>query len=142
MRKFKNESFISQFLSPKVIRDLKLFTMLDDEKKSELEIIAIHNKEGYQTIREMLAKQYDLSNLEPSVQVYNVNRSGDRSLTLRYYPMDERPLEPQSTLEILKHIYKLWGFPVRLEFVSEEGSITLIGACPISLDASEKKVNS
>ena len=31
MRNFKDESFIGQYLSPKVIRDLRLFAILDDE---------------------------------------------------------------------------------------------------------------
>ncbi|MBE0437409.1 MAG: SpoVR family protein, partial [Methylomicrobium sp.] len=33
MQNFKDESFISQFLSPKVIRDLKLFSILDDSNE-------------------------------------------------------------------------------------------------------------
>ena len=32
MRNFKDESFIQQFLSPKVIRDFRLFCLIDDEE--------------------------------------------------------------------------------------------------------------
>jgi spore cortex formation protein SpoVR/YcgB (stage V sporulation) len=46
MRDFKDESFISQFLSPKVMRDFRFFTVLDDDHNNYLEISAIHNEEG------------------------------------------------------------------------------------------------
>src|SRR5690606_32640598 len=38
MRNFKDESFIQQFLSPKVIRDLKLFCIVDDDLQKEIEV--------------------------------------------------------------------------------------------------------
>jgi len=43
MRNFKDESFIRQFLSPQLIRDLRLFSVLDDDEQDELEISAIHD---------------------------------------------------------------------------------------------------
>ncbi len=46
MRDFKDESFISQFLSPKIMRDFRLFTVLDDDRNNYLEISAIHNEEA------------------------------------------------------------------------------------------------
>ena len=44
MKSFKDESFILQFLSPKVIRDLKLFSILDDDQKDDLLVAAIHDE--------------------------------------------------------------------------------------------------
>lgn len=38
MRDFKDESFISQFLSPKIMRDFRFFTVLDDDHNNYLEI--------------------------------------------------------------------------------------------------------
>ena len=43
------------------------------------EISAIHNEEGYREIRSRLSSQYNLSNLEPNIQVWNVDLRGDRS---------------------------------------------------------------
>ncbi|MGU0056475.1 SpoVR family protein, partial [Enterobacter hormaechei] len=40
MRDFKDESFISQFMSPKIMRDFRFFTVLDDDHNF-LEISAI-----------------------------------------------------------------------------------------------------
>ncbi len=132
MRNFKDESFIAQYLSPKVMRDLKLFTILDDDQKDDLEIAHIHNEEGYQQVRQLLSESYNLANIDPNIQVYNVDRKGDRSLTLRYTQAKRRPLNAPNTQEVLKHLYGLWGFPVKLETVNEQGEVTVDFECPPS----------
>ncbi|MBH9366466.1 SpoVR family protein [Pseudomonas aeruginosa] len=114
MKSFKDESFILQFLSPKVIRDLKLFSILDDDQKDDLLVAAIHDEAGYRTIRETLAAQYNLGNREPNIQIWNVDRRGDRSLTLRPQQFDRQPLR-DSTADVLKHLHRLWGFDIHLE---------------------------
>jgi spore cortex formation protein SpoVR/YcgB (stage V sporulation) len=124
MQSFKDESFILQYLSPKVIRDLKLFSILDDDHKDELLVSAIHDEGGYRTIREMLAAQYNLGNREPNVQIWNVARRGDRSLTLRHTQHDRKPLGG-TTDEVLKHLHRLWGFDVHLETVSGDQIINV-----------------
>ena len=83
---------ISQFLSPKVMRDFRFFAIQDDDQRNYLQVSAIHNEEGYRLIRQKLSAQYNLSNLEPNIQVYNVDLKGDRTLTLRYVPNDRIPL--------------------------------------------------
>ncbi|CNH98798.1 SpoVR family protein [Yersinia massiliensis] len=129
MRDFKDESFISQFLSPKVMRDFRLFTVLDDDKNNYLEISAIHNEEGYRAIRNELSAQYNLSNHEPNIQVWNVDLRGDRSLTLRYIPHDRAPLD-KSRQQVMKHIHRLWGFDIHMEQLNEDGSIELLDSVP------------
>lgn len=123
MRNYKDESFIGQFLSPKLIRDMRLFAIHDDEKKSDLQVAAIHDDAGYQVVRETLSQQYDLGTREPNIQVWNVNRRGDRTLTLRHTQFMDRPLGG-STLEMLKHTARLWGFGVVLESVNNTGTVT------------------
>jgi stage V sporulation protein R len=122
MRNFKDESFIGQYLSPKVIRDLRLFAIVDDEHVDHLHVSAIHDTAGYRHVREALSKQYDLSTREPDIQVWNVNRRGDRSLTLRHTRHNNRPLN-DSAHEVLKHVARLWGFGVNLESVDGYGDI-------------------
>jgi spore cortex formation protein SpoVR/YcgB (stage V sporulation) len=119
MRNFKDESFINQFLSPRLIRELRLFSVLDDDNEDELEISAIHDEHGYRHIRNRLAKQYDLSMREPNIQVYNVDLRGDRSLTLRHIQQARRPLN-KDTNEVIRHLARLWGFHVRIETVNED----------------------
>ena len=120
MRNFKDESFIGQFLSPKLMRDFRLFAIRDDEHDSELEVAAIHDDTGYRHLRESLSRQYDLGQREPNIQVWSVNLRGDRSLTLRHSLNNGRPLN-DDTIEVLKHVARLWGFDVHLESVDADG---------------------
>lgn len=128
MKNFKDESFISQFLSPKLIRDFKLFAVEDDTAKSYVSVSAIHDEQGYIKIREKLSAQYNLSNLEANIQVYNVNVTGDRSLTLRYVPQNGIPLA-DSKEEVMRHLHRLWKFDVVLEQVDETGNPQIIASC-------------
>ena len=121
MRNFKDESFIAQYLSPKLIRDLRLFSVLDDDTQNTLEITAIHDDSGYKRIRQALVDQYNLGSREPNIQVYNVDLKGDRSLTLRHTQFNRKPLH-DSAKEVLKHVARLWGFTVRIDTISEGGS--------------------
>ena len=131
MRNFKDESFIAQYLSPKLIRDLKLFSVLDDDTQEALEIAAIHDERGYRAVRKALADQYNLGSREPNIQVYDVDRRGTRALTLRHSQYHRRPLA-DSTDEVLKHLARLWGFDVRLETVHPNGKAELTHECRLA----------
>jgi spore cortex formation protein SpoVR/YcgB (stage V sporulation) len=131
MRYFKDESFIAQYLSPNMIRQLKLFLIRDQEESTELLVKAIHDEDGYRLIRETLSKQYHLSYLEPDIQIYDVNVEGDRTLTLHYYQHDKIPLDKQSH-EVLKHLYTLWKFPVKLQTINQSGEAIHEIYCPQS----------
>ena len=120
MENFKDESFILQFLSPEVIRKLKLFNILDDDKNREIEVTAIHDDQGYLRIREELADQYNLSKQEPNIQVYEVDLRGNRSLTLQHIQHDRVPLEKEDATNVLKHLHHLWRFDVRLDSIQDE----------------------
>jgi len=122
MRNFKDESFIAQYLSPKLIRDFRLFSVVDDDEDNYLEVSAIHDDAGYRHVRSVLAGQYNLSVREPNIQVYNVNLRGDRSLTLRHIQHHRQPLA-EDTGQIMKHLLRLWGFDVRLETMEEDGTV-------------------
>ncbi|HNQ76262.1 MAG TPA: SpoVR family protein, partial [Pseudothauera hydrothermalis] len=125
MRNFKDESFIAQFLSPKVMRDLRLFAVLDDDREDTLKISAIHDPSGYRKVRELLSEQYNLGAREPYIQVWNVDLRGDRSLTLRHQQYKRRPLG-ESAAEVMKHLARLWGFTVRLETVDADGRVEVV----------------
>ncbi|EOD77954.1 SpoVR family protein [Grimontia sp. AD028] len=129
MQNFKDESFISQFLSPKVMRDMKFFAINDDDRQNFIEVTSIHNEEGYRQIRERLSAQYNLSNHEPNIQVFDVDLRGNRALTLRYVPHNRIPLN-DSYEEVLKHVHRLWGFEVVLEEELPDGKSKIISTCP------------
>ncbi|MCV6609635.1 MAG: SpoVR family protein [Amphritea sp.] len=129
MRNYKDESFILQYLSPRMIREMKFFSITDNSKLSTLQVGAIHDDSGYQKIREDLSASYNIGNREPNIQVYNVDVRGDRSLTLRHYMHNDRPLG-DSTDEVLKHVHLLWGFNVRMESVNPDGQVVSVHHCP------------
>ncbi|MFC4259174.1 SpoVR family protein [Marinobacter lacisalsi] len=128
MRNFKDESFIQQFLSPKVMRDMKLFSIENDDQEEVYRVTAIHDDPGYRPLREKLARQYNLSYREPNIQVWNVDVRGDRSLTLRHIPVDRVPLGDDAD-EVLRHVHRLWGFDVHLESV-DDGTVVAEHHCP------------
>lgn len=137
MRNFKDESFILQFLSPKLIRDFKLFNLFDDDKMGYYHVDAIHNEQGYRTIRENLASQYDLSKREPNIQVFDVDLQGDRSMTLQHQMFNESPLDKKDSEQVLKHLHYLWGFDVHL-FSLHSDKIMADFHCPeLQLDMTE-----
>jgi stage V sporulation protein R len=129
MRNFKDESFVGQYLSPKLMRDLRLFAIVDDDKAETLHVSAIHDPTGFRRLREALSRQYDLSSREPDIQVWNVNLRGDRSLTLRHTQHNNRPLH-ESSQEVLKHAARLWGFGVHLESIDSTGAISKTWSVP------------
>jgi stage V sporulation protein R len=102
---------------------MRLFAIRDDEGEADLEVAAIHDERGYRRVREMLSRQYDLGSREPNIQVWNVNLRGDRSLTLRHFEHNDRPLH-DGAAEVLKHVARLWGFGVQLESVNARGDVT------------------
>ena len=119
MRNFKDESFIQQFLSPKVMRDLKLFAAVDDDQDDAIVVAAIHNDEGFAELRAKLASQYNLGDREPNIQVTRVDVNGDRSLHMTHTAHERKPLHA-SVRDVLRHVYRLWQFPVRLDSVSAD----------------------
>jgi spore cortex formation protein SpoVR/YcgB (stage V sporulation) len=120
MENFKDESFILQFLSPQVIRKLKLFNITDDDKDDAIHVTAIHDDAGYRQVRESLADQYNLSRQEADIQVWEVDLRGDRALTLRHTQHDRIPLHEDDAREVLKHVHRLWQFDVILESVQDD----------------------
>ena len=122
MRNYKDESFIGQFLSPRLIREFHLFAVADHEAQPTLEIAAIHNESGYRRVRKLLAQQYNRDALLPDIQVTDFARDGDRSLTVRHLVHRKRPLADEYG-EVAKHLARLWGFCVRFETVEESGEL-------------------
>ena len=117
---YRDESFILQYLSPKVMRDFRLFGLMDDEKAPYYQVSAIHDEVGYRRLREVLAAQYDLAQLEPDIQVVGANLSGDRKLTLQHRMHRDVPLSESARDQVLKHIERLWGHEVELQAVPKE----------------------
>ena len=44
-------------------------------------------------------------------------------MSLRHYIYNHRPLDKESTLDVLKHLYRLWGFDINLESVDQNDNV-------------------
>jgi len=114
---FRDESFVLQFLSPKVIRDFKLFSVFDDDDDQDYYVVkSIHNEHGYRKIRQDLARQYEYDHYVPDIQIVNCDIKGDRKLTLQHNSRDGKLLTEESTLA-LEHLRMIWGYPVTINTV-------------------------
>jgi stage V sporulation protein R len=122
MANFKDESLIEQYLSPKVMRDLRLFLLHDAaEDRSNYEVRAIHNEHGYRQLRQALAAQYRPETQTPQIAVARANEDADRALLLHHRVLDGRLLDSASVGAVLAHVRELWGFDVVLEEIDDAG---------------------
>jgi stage V sporulation protein R len=122
---YRDESFILQFLSPKVIRDLRLFRLLDDSTEPTLLVDAIHDDEGYRAIRRSLARAYDPGLHDPDVQVVDVDLAGDRRLLLEHRTRPGQLLAKKDAEATLRYLAMLWGYEVRLQEVDSQSDAVL-----------------
>ncbi len=111
---YRDESFIRQFLSPRLIREFKLFALSDDSEDTHYTVGSIHDERGYQRVRETLADSYDIGLIEPDIQVVDVDLRGDRVLRLQHNMRDGVPLADKSCTGVLRHVRNLWGYDVTL----------------------------
>ncbi|ESR22989.1 SpoVR family protein [Lutibaculum baratangense] len=117
---YRDESFIAQFLSPRLIRQLRLFQVVGDSAEGDLVVSAIHDERGYVQVRRALARQYDVSRQDPDIQIVDVDLVGDRELLLRHEVTNGIALDAGNAGRVLAHLANLWGYPVRLEETSHE----------------------
>lgn len=120
---YRDESFVLQFLSPKVARRFKLFSLHVKERSGYHEVNGTHDEESFLHIRKALAEQYDLSRRIPQIEVVDVEWKGDRWLYLEHRTKDNRRMEYYSMRQTVQYIRKLWGFTVKMEYKDLEGNI-------------------
>ncbi|MEP7209122.1 MAG: SpoVR family protein, partial [Casimicrobiaceae bacterium] len=128
MRNFKDESFIAQYLSPRLMRDFHLFAIADHAREDTLVVDSIHNERGYRRVRKLLAQQYAQEQRVPDIQISRFDRDGDRSLTLRYQRRRGRPLT-EAANQVVAHLRRLWGFGVRLETWEDDARVGRVLEC-------------
>jgi stage V sporulation protein R len=131
MRNFKDESFIAQYLSPRLIREFRLFAVADHWREEDLKVDSIHDDEGYRRVRSLLAEQHKRETMVPDIQVARYEHDNDRSLTLHHRIHRDRPVAEAAAGETLKHLARLWGFKVRLEGIREDGVVEYYQECKV-----------
>jgi stage V sporulation protein R len=112
---YRDESFIAQFLSPRLMRQLRLFHLHDDpEERAGIKVDAIHNERGYRRIRRELARQYDVGYIDANIEVVDVDLAGDRRLMLRHTVVKGAQLNETDAKRVLQHLADLWSYDVSL----------------------------
>jgi spore cortex formation protein SpoVR/YcgB (stage V sporulation) len=121
---YRDESFISQYLSPHLMRRWKLFHVVDaGEKTKEVKVESIHDERGYRQLRRAFSRQYDVALIDPDIQVVDVDLAGDRRLILQHAVHNAQRLDERETREVLQHLADLWGYDVYLREVDPSGSV-------------------
>ncbi len=122
---FRDESFVLQYLSPAVMRQFRMFRLLDDTSQTTLLVDAIHDEEGYRAVRRSLAQSYDPSESDPDVQVVDVDLAGDRRLMLQHRARPGQLLAQHDAELTLRYVAELWGYEVTLQEIDSESEAVL-----------------
>jgi stage V sporulation protein R len=121
---YRDEAFIQQFLSPNLIRRLKLFRIIKEKNgKPHWTVTDIHDDTGYRNLRYALAQMHDISVLLPDVQIVKADMLGTRRLHLEHMEYNEVPLEISDLQETLRHVRSLWGYGVSLDHVNADSGV-------------------
>lgn len=120
MMNYKDESFIEQFLSPKLIRDLKLMHLSGISEELDYTVGSTHKKSDVLKIRESLSRQYNLMYYLPRLEVTGVEWETSRRLTITSHSVDRflLDLDQVNKTKFLIEGY-LWKFPVQIKQIAE-----------------------
>jgi spore cortex formation protein SpoVR/YcgB (stage V sporulation) len=119
----RDDSFIAQFLSPRLMRRFRMFKLVDDQGERELRVDAIHDARGFRRLRQALARLHDVGRTDPDIQINDVDLMGDRRLILHHQVLDGQLLDPDQTHHVLQHLADLWSYAVLLREVDGTGVV-------------------
>ncbi|MGM4889116.1 SpoVR family protein [Tardiphaga sp. 20_F10_N6_6] len=121
---YRDESFVSQFLSPRLMRHMRMFHLHDDPAVSEgIRVDAIHDERGYRRVRRVLARQYDVGLIDANIEVVDVDLAGDRRLMLKHSVLNGALLNEPDAKRVLQHLADLWSYDVSLAEVDASGLV-------------------
>ena len=115
---YRDESFILKYLSPKVIRDFKMFSVYDDADDSNYRIDEVHDDEDVVDIREKLSRQYSINDMLPNLEIVGVDWEDTRSLEIMQRVTDGKLLDHEDASATTDYLEYLWGYPI--EWDAEE----------------------
>jgi stage V sporulation protein R len=121
---YRDESFIAQFLSPRLMRQMRMFHIHDDpEEKAGVRVNAIHDERGYRRMRRELSRRYDVGFIDPNIEIVDVDLAGDRRLILRHDVVNGALLQENDAKLVLQHLATLWTYDVMLQEVDATGAV-------------------
>lgn len=125
---FRDDSLIQQFLSPNLIRKLRLFSIETDESSDKYTISNVHNETGYRNIRKQLADNYNVMKMIPDIQVTSVDFD-KRTCYLTHFTDDGVVLDEKTANQVLNNFKELWGFQCLL-VTRDRGTNQFLGVIP------------
>ncbi len=117
---YRDDSFIAQYLSPHLMRKMRLFKLDNLAAEPHYKVAAIHDELGYKQVRRALASQYDPGLRDPNIQATEAHLAGDRRLVLTHKMHNDVPLAEANSKAVLGFIGDLWGFDVELRGVGAD----------------------
>ncbi|MBR0776435.1 SpoVR family protein [Bradyrhizobium diazoefficiens] len=121
---YRDESFIGQFLSPKLMRQFRMFHLHDDpEERAGIRVDAIHDDRGFRRVRRELARQHDVGYIDANIEVVDVDLSGDRRLILHHHVIKGSQLNETDAKRVLQHLADLWTYDVALIEVDAQDKV-------------------
>lgn len=109
---YRDESFIRQFLSPKVMRDFNLFAIDNPSEEEDYEVLAISDDQSYKDIRKILADQIMEERSAPDLRVVNVDLKDSRGIKIKLF--GDITLDIDQLELVAYYIESLWEYPVSI----------------------------
>ncbi len=122
---YRDDSFLLQYLSPKVMRDFHMFVLRDQADEPIYNVKSIHDERGYKAVRQAIAKQYCVSAQDPDLQITDADFDGSRRLLVTHRVRDGVLLDRANCERTLSHLAQLWGYRVSLLEVDASTGKTL-----------------
>jgi spore cortex formation protein SpoVR/YcgB (stage V sporulation) len=133
---YDDEGFITQHLSPKIIRDFRFITIHDNSKDPHITVTAIHDGDGYNEIRKSLAAQYRFGGGNgnwadrPDIRADGFDPK-TFELHLRHKMFNDKPVEEKDMRQILMLAQTyIWKYPIVLHSIDGQGKIAQTLAWP------------
>ena len=122
MQNYRDESFLLQYLTPKLVRDFKLMAIQTREDLDHWSVSETAGTESFKSIRSQLSAAYRLESSMPEISVVGYALESDRKLLLQHQSYGGKMLAEDHAQQTLKHLRGLWGYDVALETVDKNGT--------------------
>ena len=122
MQNYRDESFLLQFLTPRLVRDFKLMAIQTREELDHWSVSDTAGTDNFKSIRSQLSAAYRLESSMPEISVVGYARDSDRKLLLQHQSYGGKMLAEDHARQTLKHLRGLWGYDVMLETVDQDGA--------------------
>ena len=121
MESYKDESFIQQYLSPKLIRDYKFVTFTQNYEEGVITVTAHHSEPNYVNIVNSISEKYNFFHNVPSVMCEVLGHQREQLRIGTLGPLRNCTMSEESSRALERAATFLWSGPVKfLDFDPED----------------------